>query len=122
MSGIEVVPGKLASPAWAVAPMVSRDAAGIPLPKPVAAPAPVVGTPMDIHDALAWLSTMAGTGVLKGSSHREGLAALETVQPFLVKIRRALDRMGADEDYAILCEKDPEPHAMPFHLQHTEAP
>ena len=120
MADVEVVAGLQHSEPYPVpaTAMISRDANNIPLPEPVEAPAPEAPVAMDLPAALDWLAELVHAGVLHGSDHLRGLAALATVQPFLLRLRRSLDRIRADEDFVIGCAKDAEPHAVAFHAQH----
>jgi hypothetical protein len=125
MPEIQVVPGLQHSEPYPGpdVPMITRDAHGIALAEPVPVPAASDPITMDLSTALAWLTSLAESGVLHGADHLKGHAALDAVQPLLVRLRRALDRIRPTEDFSIGCEKDSEPHALAFHEKHTaEAP
>lgn len=72
-----------------------------------------------IHDGLAYLGMVADEGVLDGGDHEAARAAVNAVLGFAMTLRNVLAKAQHDESYAVLCEKDPQPHPLKFHEVHA---
>lgn len=72
-----------------------------------------------IRDGLAYLGMVADEGVLDGGDHEAATAAVNAVLGFAVTLKNILAKARHDESYAVLCEKDPQPHPLKFHEAHT---